>query len=412
MSASGVGTAQYELEGLIPQSVETPVDAREVAEALARATAAGHSVVPWGRGASMALGNVPRTYHTALVLRELRGVFDHAPGDLTLTVSAGVSLAELNARLAASGQCLPLDAADPAEITVGGALAVGLAGPRRLGHGTLRDRLLWCQVATPDGQLVESGARVVKSVAGFDLGKLHLGALGSLGVITAACFKLAPIAPEQRIGVAEFSNWDTCARLLTTLRGAALAPTVLTIASEPSSTAGRETGMVYFGAEGTAGGCAFQLAQFKHLGEAAGCRAVTDMGREQASQTWQALMAARRQGTWQLRLGVLPSHVVPLLGQLASLDVPPDHLAAEVENGVVSATWSTAPPEVPPSLAAIQNWMTSFGGTWRIDACPTAWKRAGLDVWGPERRDRALMRAVKQAWDPHHTLAPGRSAGG
>ena len=99
-----------------------------------------------------------------------------------------------SASLAERGQTLPVDVADAEHATIGGMIATAMAGPRRFGSGTLRDLLIGIAVAYPDGTVGKAGGLVVKNVTGFDLMRLHLGALGTLGVIVSANFKVLPIA--------------------------------------------------------------------------------------------------------------------------------------------------------------------------------------------------------------------------
>ena len=115
-----------------------------------------------------------------------RRVIDHQAGDMTVTVEAGCPLARLQERLAAAGQWLPLDPPHPDRTTLGGLVAANLSGPLRASQGTARDLLLGIAVVGADGALVRGGGRVVKNVAGYDLPKLHVGALGTVGVIVEA----------------------------------------------------------------------------------------------------------------------------------------------------------------------------------------------------------------------------------
>ncbi|MEB3285833.1 MAG: FAD-binding oxidoreductase [Candidatus Sericytochromatia bacterium] len=400
----------FEVDGIPPERVVCPEDVDEVVSLVGHASQNGYSVIPWGLGANMSLGNIPKAYHTALVCHGLRRTFDHAPGDLTLTVSAGYTLSEVNQRLAPSLQHLPLQAADPTQVTIGGALASGLSGPSRLGHGTLRDRLLWCQVVTADGQRVESGARVVKSVAGFDLGKLHIGAVGSLGIITAACFKLAPRPQVRFLALATFPSWNACARLRAILREARLTPTIFTLGVQGPGH-GPHLGVLYFGVEGTPAGCQYQLTQLAKACANAGCHEPQIFASERADAVLQDHLSLRQQGNFCLRVIVLPDRVAPTIEALMGLAVPPQYIAAEMENGIITVTWADTTTTSLAMLPAVQKMIHDAKGTWRLDACPTAWKHTGLDVWGPPRPERALMRKLKTLWDPQGILAPGRSAG-
>src|SRR5207253_9213768 len=129
-------------------------------------------------------------------LRGLAEVIDYPARDMTITVQAGITLARLQALLATEKQRLPVDVPHPDRATLGGALATNASGPRRLGFGTLRDYVIGMTVVNDEGQEVKAGGRVVKNVAGYDLCKLHVGALGTLGVISQATLKLRP-RPEE-----------------------------------------------------------------------------------------------------------------------------------------------------------------------------------------------------------------------
>src|SRR5205823_4391904 len=124
--------------------------------------------------------------------RALNRVLEMSQADLTVSVEAGITVEELNTHLAEIGQFLPIDPFNAPGHTVGGVLASGLSGPLRLRYGLPRDFVIGLRVALPDGRLASSGGRVVKNVSGYDLNKLHQGAMGTLGVIVAASFKVFP----------------------------------------------------------------------------------------------------------------------------------------------------------------------------------------------------------------------------
>ena len=136
-------------------------------------------------------------------LARLDRVVEHEPADLTVTVEAGCTLSSLQAHLAAHGQFLPLDPPAGGDVTVGGVLAANAQGALRHGFGTARDWLIGIEVVQADGTVVRSGGRVVKNVAGYDMAKLYVGSLGTLGVIARATFKVAPLpVAETTIAVA------------------------------------------------------------------------------------------------------------------------------------------------------------------------------------------------------------------
>ena len=141
-----------------------------------------------------------------------------------ITVQAGATLGAVQAALAEHGQRLPWDPPISLDATIGGLLASGAAGPLRLGYGTPRDWTLGMRVALSDGRVVKSGSKVVKNVAGYDTHKLHLGALGTLGVIVEATFKLAPQPASQRTLLVSFERLEDALKTSDMLRTAPLPP--------------------------------------------------------------------------------------------------------------------------------------------------------------------------------------------
>ena len=393
------------LSGLEPAAVVRPPDVAALAAAVAEAGAAGQAVVAWGGGTHQARGNALVRYDLAIDMGGLTAVRDHAPADLTLTVEAGLTLAAVNRVLAPHGQCLPLDAEDPAKATIGGLLAAGVSGPRRLGAGTARDRLLWTEAVAADGQIVRGGAKVVKSVAGFDLPKLHLGALGSLGLVAAACFKLQPLPAATATAVLSVDDVAPLGALLAALSASPWTPTVASVAH--AATAGWQLAL---GADGGPAAVAVSLDRFAVLARAHGAAIAVHEGAasEAVRDAW---MAARGAGALRVKLVVLPDRVGDMLAAL--LGLAPSRVDGEALNGVIRVAWAEADQaaEAGPwrEAAAVAE---ALGGHWEVEACPDAWKAGGLDVYGPPRPDRPLMVALKRALDPHGTLAPGRAIGG
>ncbi len=182
------------IDGQVPGGVVEPVTAEEAAALLAESVRRGFACAPVGGGTKLALGNPPERLDVVLSTRRLGGVIDYVPTDLVLSVGAGARIGDVRAVLAEHGQHLPIDA--PAEATIGGLIATALAGPRRLGYGTLRDLLIGIAVAHPAGTVTRAGGMVVKNVSGFDLPRVYHGSLGTLGVIVSANFKVLP-APRH-----------------------------------------------------------------------------------------------------------------------------------------------------------------------------------------------------------------------
>src|SRR5690348_1571268 len=190
----------------MPRFAASPATIAEASELLRAAAAHDLAVVPRGGSSKLGWGAPPRRVDLIVDTSGLDRVVEHAAADLVARVQAGVSLAQLGEVLAGAGQQLALDpppySAPPAAgsaapsawrgATVGGTLATGAAGPRRLRYGTPRDLLIGITVVRADGAVAHSGGKVVKNVAGYDLGKLFTGSFGTLGLIVEAVFRLHP----------------------------------------------------------------------------------------------------------------------------------------------------------------------------------------------------------------------------
>ena len=166
----------------------------------------GAAVVPWGGGTRQGLGAPPSSYHLALDMRGLNRVVAHEPADLTVTVQAGCTVGALQDALTRESQWLPLDPPLPGRATVGGTLAAGIAGPLGTGFGLPREMVIGMRAVLPDGTVVKSGGNVVKNVTGFAMDRLHVGGLGTLGVIAEVTFKIVPTPRKEATVVAAFAT--------------------------------------------------------------------------------------------------------------------------------------------------------------------------------------------------------------
>src|SRR6266851_6397233 len=181
-----------------PPPIETvrPATVTELGDVVRRAAENGLGLFPRGGGTHSHIGYAPAKPGFAVDMTAMDQVIDYPARDMTITVQAGITLAKLQAILAAENQRLPIDVAEPERATLGGAIAVNASGPRRFGFGTLRDYVIGISFTNDEGNEVKAGGRVVKNVAGYDLCKLQIGAFGTLGIITQVTLKLKPL-PED-----------------------------------------------------------------------------------------------------------------------------------------------------------------------------------------------------------------------
>src|SRR5579859_5728179 len=224
------GTAADAVCGMVPSFVASPGSTAEAAALLRAAASFGLAVVPRGAGTGMSWGAPPSSCDLVVDLRSMDQVLEHAAGDLVARVQAGLTMGRLASALAAAGQELALDV--PADATVGGVVATGTAGPRRFRYGAPRDLLIGITIVRADGVVARSGGKVVKNVAGYDLGKLFSGSQGTLGLITEVAFRLHPRPAAVAWVTGDYgpSAVAKAAAAVATAAGSALVPSAVELA--------------------------------------------------------------------------------------------------------------------------------------------------------------------------------------
>ena len=374
------------------------VHAASVAE-VQEVVRSGRPLVASGLGAHLDMGAPPRAFDTLLRMDRLDRIVDHQAADMTVTVEAGCSLATLADTLGAAGQWLPLDPPRFAETTVGGLIAANLSGPLRASQGTVRDLLLGLTVVGADGVIIHGGGRVVKNVAGYDLPKLHVGALGSIGVIVEATFKVRP-RPEREAAVVVHTDDPV---------GVALE------VREVIDPLWLEAGTLDGSGPGVVVGLGTTVAEIDDAR-----RRVEGIARRHAAETtWHDDGAALRAGLGafpvqaaaaMLRVSVLPTDVglvIAVARDALGATVP---VLAHVVNGVVHVAVRDDGLLVD-AVRTLRAAASSRGGFVVVErAAPAA--KAGIDVWGDPGEGLALMRKVKETFDPAGIFAPGRFVGG
>jgi glycolate oxidase FAD binding subunit len=383
------------VDGLVPSSVVTPGSVDELAAALAAANEQGAAVIPWGAGRHMALGNVPVRYDIALRTAKLDRVLEYEPADLTLTVEAGITMGKVQALLAERGQFLPIDA--PANATAGGVLASGASGPSRHAYGLPRDWLIGCRLALADGTLIKCGGRVVKNVAGYDMQKLAVGALGTLGVIVEATFKVAPSASGGETLQATFPSLDAAAEVVRAAdeRGLALRAVAL-----------RQVQADTLAAFWLAGPGAAVERTARELAELCRAAKTERLQGEASERSWAQLgeFEVTRVGV-ALRVSLLPSDVSSFCDRMS--DRVAD-VVAYPTTGLVLVRLASAGIEVLVGFVSdARRQAAERGGSLVVTGAPVDLKQR-IDVWGDAGSALPLMRRLKEQFDPRGTLNSGR----
>ena len=368
--------------GVPARLVAEPGSTEEAAEVIRRS--AGLAVVVRGGGSKLDWGTPPERLDLIIDTRRLTGVVEHAAGDLITVVRAGTTMAELAERLGT--QQLALDT-PLAGATVGGTVAAGTSGPRRMLYGTARDLLIGITVVRADGVVAKAGGKVVKNVAGYDLGKLFIGSYGTLGLITQCAFRLHPVPPARAVIRARVP--DPGAAFAAVL-GAQVVPSALEVDAPP----GGEVEVAVL-VEGSEEGV---------RDRAAACEKLLGGETVEGEPGWWGGYPWEPGGTG-LKLTAPLSKVPDLLdGQVA--------IRGSAGSGVLYAGLpaSAEPAAVAGALERLRAAAIRAGGHAVVLTAPPA-VRDIVDMWGPVD-GLALMRRVKDQFDPEHRFAPGRFVGG
>jgi glycolate oxidase FAD binding subunit len=443
--------------GVAPRFVARPAGVTEAAAVLAAASSLGMTAVPRGSGTRLAWGVPPTGCDLVVDTSRMNKVLEHAAGDLVVRVQAGVGLDQLAGVLAKAGQRLALDPPAYAPFpgpghsatlpvpphstvpvttlpipphgsgagTIGGVLATGAAGPLRLRYGTPRDLAIGITVVRADGTVASSGGKVVKNVAGYDLGKLFAGSYGTLGLIVEAAFRLHPLPAATSFVTLDAADPDEVQAAVAAAAGSPLAPSAVEL-DRPARGEPFRVGVLL---EGDTEGVAERTARMTELlGSGAASSGPPAQPGPSSSPGppawWGGGAAAAADGTlirvafWAADLArvldavdaaAVSAGIDPAIGGSAAAGVLYTSVAEGAPASAVARFVTDLRAEVGTGGGPLPGAPPQRGSAVVLHA--PAEVRAAVDLWGPAT-GLGLMRAIKDQFDPQHIMAPGRFAGG
>jgi glycolate oxidase FAD binding subunit len=368
----------------------SPSSAEEAAAALREASAArirgGATKLGWGRAVDAAV-----ELHTD----RLDALVAHHEGDLTAVLQAGVPLARAQETFAAAGQMLALDPPDGGA-TIGGVVATGDSGPLRHRYGAPRDLVLGVQVALPDGSVARAGSQVIKNVAGYDLAKLMSGAFGTLGLLTEVTVRLHPRPAGWCTAVGRADDPAAVAAAASVLTHLPLEAEALDVRWED----GAGAVLARFGGSSAPDRAEAALRALREAGMDAG-----------AVEDDDALWAAQREG----QRGAAVLRVSGTQDRLGAVLAAARELGARVvARAAYGLAWLALPEGDAEALAGrVQRLRATLAPTPCVLLDAPSALRDAVDPWGPaDARQLALMRRVKERFDPERRCNPGLFVGG
>jgi glycolate oxidase FAD binding subunit len=386
-----------------PSCVVYPHSQTELAAVMAIANSHQWRVLPCGRGSKINWGGLAKNIDIVVSTEHIKQLIEHAVGDLTVTVEAGMQFAHVQEILAKSGQTLALDPAAPESATIGGIVATADTGSLRQRYGGVRDQLLGITFIRADGQIAKAGGRVVKNVAGYDLMKLFTGAYGTLGIISQVTFRVYPI-PETSGTVILTGKAEAISQAARTLQGSELTPTQADLlSSKLVSNLDLGTGIGLIARfQNISESVEEQSKRLLAIGEKLGLHGVIYSGNHEAN-LWQRLPEqihdAVTESTITCKIAVLPTAALEILNKI---EVGLIHISSGL--GLVRL-------ENQEQILPLRNLCQANSGFLSILSAPVELKKR-FDVWGDIGNGLEVMRGIKKQFDGNYILSPGRFVGG
>ncbi|MBD2681622.1 MULTISPECIES: FAD-binding oxidoreductase [Nostoc] len=393
--------------GNLPSCIVYPSTQEQLAAVLAIAYTNNWRVLPCGSGSKLSWGGLAKGIDVVVSTERINQLIEHAVGDLTVTVEAGMKFSDLQALLANSRQFLALDPTAPESATIGGIVATGDTGSLRQRYGSVRDQLLGITFVRADGQIAKAGGRVVKNVAGYDLMKLFTGSYGTLGVISQVTFRLYPLQ-EASATVVLTGKAEAVSQAADTLRGSALTPVQADLLSTKLvSSLGLGQGLGLIARfQSISESVKEQSNRVLEVGQKLGLDGAIYVDGDEAN-LWARLQerihSRVQESVITCKIGVLPTAAVKILSQ--------------VELGLIHISSGLGLLELEDKNQVLQMRdglrlrTQADSGFLTILEAPAAVKEQ-VDVWGYTGNGLALMRQIKQQFDSKNILSPGRFVGG
>ena len=248
-------TGRYAVDGVKPKAVIFPKNTQETSEIVKFAYRENLAVTPWGSGSKIVMGNSPKRLDLVICTSYMNHIIDVDTSNLTITVEAGVKFRDIQARLATEdGRCyfpieelkretgelvcsdrshsgcfLPIDPCFCSSASIGGIIATNSAGPRRLLYTLPRDMILGVRVVTPSGEIAGAGGKTVKNVSGYDISKLMVGSMGSIGILCEMTFKLLLLPEKMETLLLSFDSFQNASDLVKGIFETSLLPAAVEV---------------------------------------------------------------------------------------------------------------------------------------------------------------------------------------
>ena len=399
VAADPAQLASRKVDGQLPALLCLPANEEQLGTALRLCAEHEAAVIPWGGGTAMVLGNAPRRMDVVISTERLARIIDHDDANLTVTADSGIVLADLQGQLANQHQFAPLEPPFPDYATIGGIIATNLNGPRRSYYGSVRDLVIGIKVVLIGGEKIKAGGKVVKNVAGYDMCKLFVGSLGTIGIISEATVRLAPL-PETSGTLVVSGGFGDMQQFATELSCSRLLPSAVILRVEGSHS------QVAVRLEGFAETVARSERDLEGIAGKLGLKPQI-LSRDEHSALWRPIEDFPLQSKLVFRVTLPRAELFPLVQTVSTWEN-----VTIVADAIAGTAWMAAALSVtaPRPFLELASMARERRGHAIIFSAPVELKR-GVEVWGEAPATVSLMRGIKHQFDPNELLNPGRFLG-
>jgi len=454
-------TAAYAVDKIAPKVVLFPGNTRQVSDVVKFAKQEKLTIVPRGNGTKMAMGNPPQTLDMVVCTSRLNHMLDVDTSNLTMTIEAGVKFRDIQARLATqedrcylplndlsveadeficsdrsrSGCFIPIDPPYADRATIGGIIATNTTGPRRLLYNLPRDTVIGIRMVAANGEILGSGGKTVKNVSGYDVSKLMVGSMGTLGILCEMTLKMLPLPDEMQTLLVSFNSFPNAAAFAERILETSLLPAAVEVMNASAYTRLPMSGIPDFGSDGYV--AAIALEAFKPAVERMRTE-ILEMAKEAGSRSDAVFEESEHLSFW-LAMSNLPQNLDRQFSGLikAKLNYPISvwkdiiesvesffsqadleyTFHAHAGNGIclvgllIDEKDTVKTDRAVDALGQLLKRCREFDGNLIIQSAPTGIK-GKLKMWGETGSDFLVMKRLKDQLDPLGILCPGRYVGG
>lgn len=451
---------QYAIDQKTPRAVIFPKDAGEISEVLKFANREKLAVVPWGSGSQIKMGNPPKQLDLVVCTKRLNHMIDVDTQNLTITVQAGVKFRDIQARLATqedrcylpldelnvdaddvicsdrsnSGSFLPIDPPCSDKATIGGIIAANASGSRRLLYNLPRDVVLGVRFVTPRGDVPGSGGKTVKNVSGYDVSKLLVGSMGSLGIITEITFRLLPLPEKMQTVLLSFSSFENAVGFAKRLLSTKLIPAAVDVMNAEAIKQLDIPTTIDFAADRYVAAVALEAfapavdrmnAEIRQMARAAGIGSVTDFTESDHLKFWLALsgLAAELDMNFSGFIRAKVNYRISAWKDIfayAEKTLSTSNIAHTIQahagsgicyvNLLLDQPGNGSEDQAVEFMDGLLEASRNAGGNTVIQSAPTGLKNR-LKIWGETGSDFVAMKTLKENLDPNGVMCPGRFVG-